>query len=289
MMTFSSRKKIKPQSVVIDIFIWAFLIGFTIIILAPLIFMITASFMPSSDVMKLPYPWIPKEPYLDNFWQAIRGNDGSFVYIRNIINSVIVAVTVTFTTVILAALTGYSLAKFPFKGRNVVFILIMTTMMIPFEAIMIPLYLIVTNFNLQDSYTGLILPFLTNAFGVFLMRQYLLTFPDELIDAARIDGASEFKIFWRVIMPNSMPAVATLAILTFRSQWDNLLWPLLIVQSEEMKTIPLYIIKFSSEKYTNEGAMMAVAVIASLPMFILFFALSKYFLSGSALFSSRKG
>ncbi|OAA31504.1 ABC transporter permease [Kosmotoga arenicorallina S304] len=289
MMTISIAKKKKPQSLIVDIFIWFFLIGFAIIILAPLAFMFTASLMPSSDVMRLPYPWIPKSFYWQNFWQAIRGNDGSFIYIRNIINSVIVAVSITLSTVFLAALTGYGLAKFPFKGRNVVFLLIMTTMMIPFEAIMIPLYLIVTNFGWQDSYIGLIVPFLTNAFGVFLMRQYLITFPDEVIDAARIDGASEFSIFWRIIIPNSMPAIATLAILTFRSQWDNLLWPLLVVQSEEMKTIPLYIIKFSTEKYTNEGAMMAVAVIASLPMFVLFFTLSKYFLSGSSLFSSRKG
>ncbi|AKI97059.1 carbohydrate ABC transporter permease [Kosmotoga pacifica] len=290
-MEFSSHKKrkTKPQSLIVDIFIWIFLIGFATIILAPLVFMFTASLMPSSDVMRLPYPWIPKTFYWQNFWQAIRGNDGSFIYIRNIMNSIIVATTVTVSTVLLAAFTGYGLAKFPFKGRKIIFLLIMTTMMIPFEAIMIPLYLIVTSFNWQDSYAGLIVPFLTNAFGVFLMRQYLITFPDEIIDAARIDGASEFSIFWRIIMPNSLPAVATLAILTFRSQWDNLLWPLLIVQSEEMKTIPLYIIKFSSEKYTNEGAMMAVAVIASLPMFIMFFTLSKHFLSGSTLFSSRKG
>ncbi|TYB97498.1 MAG: carbohydrate ABC transporter permease [Kosmotoga sp.] len=281
--------KLKPQSILADIFIWAFLIGFAIIILAPLVFMFTASMMPSGDVMKLPYPWIPKGFHWQNFWQAIRGNDGSFIYIRNILNSVIVATTVTFTTVIISAMTGYGLAKFPFKGRNIVFLLIMTTMMIPFEAIMIPLYLIITGFGMQDSYAGLIMPFLTNAFGVFLMRQYLLTFPDEVIDAARIDGASEFKIFWRVIMPNSLPAVATLAILTFRMQWDNLLWPLLVVQSEEMKTIPLYIVKFSTEKYSNEGAMMAVAVIASLPMFILFFVFSKYFLSGSSVYASRKG
>jgi multiple sugar transport system permease protein len=281
--------KLRPQNILADIFIWAFLIGFAIIILAPLVFMFTASLMPSSDVMKLPYPWIPKGIHWQNFWQAIRGNDGSFIYIRNILNSVIVATTVTFTTVIISAMTGYGLAKFPFKGRNVVFLLIMTTMMIPFEAIMIPLYLIITGFGMQDSYAGLIMPFLTNAFGVFLMRQYLLTFPDEVIDAARIDGASEFKIFWRVIMPNSLPAVATLAILTFRMQWDNLLWPLLVVQSEEMKTIPLYIVKFSTEKYSNEGAMMAVAVIASLPMFILFFVFSKYFLSGSSVYASRKG
>ena len=110
-----------------------------------------------------------------------------------------------------------------------------------------------------------------------------------MIDAARIDGAGEFQIFWRVILPNSWPAVATLAILTFRAQWDNLIWPLLVVQREEMKTIPLYITRFASEKYTDEGAMMAAAAIASLPMIILFFTLAKYFVGGAKLFAARKG
>jgi ABC-type sugar transport system, permease component len=160
--------------------------------------------------------------------------------------------------------------------------------MIPFEAIMIPLYLIVTEMRMQDSYAGLIVPLLMNAFGVFMMRQYLLTFPDELLDAARIDGASEFGIYWRIVLPNSLPAIATLAILTFRSQWDNLLWALLIVQSPEKKTIPLFITQFAAEKYTNEGAMMAAAVIASIPMLILFFTLTKYFLVGAQLFAARK-
>jgi multiple sugar transport system permease protein len=186
-------------------------------------------------------------------------------------------------------LTGYGLAKFPFRGRNIVFLLIMATMMIPFEAIMIPLYLVATTLKMQDSYLGLIMPFLTNAFGIFLMRQYMLTFPDEIIDAARIDGSGELSIFWRIILPNSTPAVAALAILTFRTQWDNLLWPLLISQSEEMKTIPLYVVKFAAEKHTNEGAMMAAAAIASIPIFILFLLLSKYFVSGALLHSSRKG
>jgi len=170
-----------------------------------------------------------------------------------------------------------------------VFMIIMATMMIPFEAIMIPLYLVTTKLGIQDSYAGLIAPFLVNAFGVFLMRQYFITFPDEILDAARIDGASELMIFRTIILPNSIPAIATLAILTFKAQWDNLLWPLLVVQSEEMKTIPLYIVKFMAEKHTDEGAMMAVAAIASIPILIVFFKLSKYFLGGAALYSSRKG
>jgi len=276
-------------SIIIDGFIWIFLIGTAAFILAPLVFMFTASVMPASDVMKMPFPWIPKGIYWQNYWQGIRGNDGSFIYIRNILNSFIVAGSVTVTTVILSAITGFGLAKYRFWGRNIVFMMIMATFMIPFEAIMIPLYLVITKLGFQNSYQGLIVPFLVNAFGIFLMRQYYITFPDEILDAARIDGANEIMIFRTIIVPNSIPAMATLAVLTFKSQWDNLLWPLLIVQSEEMKTIPQYIVRFISEKHTDEGALMAVASIASIPILILFLRLSKYFIGGAALFSSRKG
>ena len=279
----------KKQSLVVDILIWGFLIVTALLILAPTLFMFTASLMPSRDIVRMPYPWVPKDLYVQNYWHALEGNDGNFIYPRNILNSFIVAGSISLTTVLISALTGYGLAKFPFRGRNIVFLLIMATMMIPFEAIMIPLYLVATTLKMQDSYLGLIMPFLTNAFGIFLMRQYMLTFPDEIIDAARIDGSGELSIFWRIILPNSTPAVAALAILTFRTQWDNLLWPLLISQSEEMKTIPLYVVKFAAEKHTNEGAMMAAAAIASIPIFILFLLLSKYFVSGALLHSSRKG
>jgi len=196
---------------------------------------------------------------------------------------------VSITTVLISSLTGYSLSKFSYRGRDVLFLLIMATMMIPFEAIMIPLYMVVTKMGIQNSYPGLIIPFMVNAFGVFMMRQYLITFPDEFIDAARVDGMSEFAIYRKIILPNSGPAIATLAILAFRAQWDNLLWPLLVAQTEKMKTIPLYVVKFTAEMHTDEGAMMAVALIASIPMFILFFSLSKYFVSGAAVYSSRKG
>ena len=268
--------------------VWAFLIIAVMYILAPLVFMFTASVMPAGDIMKMPYRWIPKGFYWQNYWQGIRGNDGSFIYLRNILNSLIVASTVTVTTVFLSALTGYGLAKFHFKGRYVVFMMILGTMMIPFEVIMIPLYLIITKLGIQNSYAGLITPFLVTAFGIFLMRQYYVTFPDEILDAARIDGASEPKIFGKIILPNSVPALATLAVLTFKSQWDNLLWPLLVAQSEEMKTIPLYIVRFTAEKHTDEGAMMAVAAIASIPILILFFRLSRYFIRGAVVFSAGK-
>ncbi len=273
----------------LTILVWLVLIAAFIFIMAPLVFMLTASLMPSSDIIKMPYRWIPKEIHYQNFVKAVAGNDGTFIFIRNLFNSIVVALSVSITTVLLSSLTGYSLAKFSYKGRNFIFILIMATMMIPFEAIMIPLYMIATKLGLQNNYQGLIIPFMVNAFSVFMMRQYLITFPGEFLDAARVDGMGEFPIFHKIILPNMGPPIATVAILAFRSQWDNLLWPLLIAQNEKMRTIPLYIVKFTAEMHTDEGAMMAVAVLASIPMFIIFFALSKYFVSGSAVFSSRKG
>ena len=284
-----NRHKATDQSLVIDIFIWSLLIIAAVYIIAPFVFMFTASVMPAADIMKMPYRWIPKGFYWHNYWQGIRGNDGSFIYLRNILNSLIVAATVTLTTVFLASLTGFGLAKYSFKGRYVVFMMILATLMIPFEVIMIPLYLIVTKLGIQNSYAGLIAPFLVTAFGIFLMRQFYITFPDEILDAARIDGAGEPMIFLKIILPNSIPALATLAVLTFKSQWDNLLWPLLVAQSEEMKTIPLYIVRFTAEKHTDEGAMMAVAAIASIPILILFLTLSKHFIGGAAVFAGRKG
>jgi multiple sugar transport system permease protein len=279
-----SRIKSLPGSVLV----WAILIACCLVVVVPLLFMAGASLMPAGDIMKMPYSWIPKTWRWQNFYNGLAGNDGTWLYLRNIANSLFVSLSVAFSTVALSAMVGYGLAKFNFKGKNVVFMAIMATMMIPFETVMVPLYLIVVKLHMQNTYWGLIVPFLMNAFGVFLMRQYFITFPTEILDAARIDGASEISIFTKIVFKNSGPAAATLAILAFRQQWDNLLWPLLVTQSEEMKTIPAYIVKFAAEKSADEGIMMAVAVIASIPVFILFFSLSKYFLGGAAVYSAGK-
>ena len=281
----SLQKKISPPY----LFVWLLLLAMLFFTVVPLVFMVSASFMQKMQILRMPYSWMPRPFYPHNFYQALRGNDGSWIFPRNMFNSLVVSSVAATTTVLLAALTGYGLAKFRFKGRHFVFMMIMATMMIPFEAIMIPLYMVTRGLNIQNTYIGLILPFLVSAFGVFQMRQYLVTFPGEYLDAARVDGMGEPGIFWKIVFPNCKPVIATLSILTFRSQWDSLLWPLLVIQTEKMKTIPLYISKFSEEKMTDEGAMMAVAVIASIPMFILFFSLSKYFIGGSAVYESRKG
>lgn len=266
----------------------AVLVTVSCIAIVPFLFMAGASLMPGSDVTSIPYRWIPQKPLWSNYVRALKGSDGDWIYLRNILNSFIVATTVAASSVSLASCVGYGLAKFKFKGRNVVFMSIMSTMMIPFEAVMIPLYLTAVKLGLQDSYAGLILPFLTSAFGVFLMRQYLLGFPDELLDAARIDGCSEPRIYRSIVFKNARPAVATLAILAFRGQWDNLLWPLLITQSDRLKTIPSYIVRYTADLTADEGTMMAVAVIAALPVFVLFFSMSKYFLQGAGVFTGSK-
>ena len=261
-----------------EVLIWIILIAVFAFTVFPIIFMMVASFMDAKQILAMPFTWIPSKEYFTssdrtfftNFYRAIMGNNNNPTFFRNLLNSLIIAVTDSVTTVFLASLCGYGLAKFKFKGRNFVFMAIMSTMMIPFEAIMIPLYMV-------------------SAFGVFQMRQYLLTFPSEYLDAARVDGLSEPKIYSHIVLPNSKPVIATLGILSFRNQWDNLLWPLLVAQSETMKTIPQYITKFSEEKMTDEGAMMACAFLASIPMFILFFTLSRYFLGGAAVYDSRKG
>jgi len=281
----------------VELLIWFVLLlvlSFTII---PILFMFVASFMDAKQILAMPFKWMPSQNYFTtgdrtfftNFHKAVYGNNDNPVFLRNLLNSLIVAVTVSITTVLLASLCGYGLAKFKFRGQNAIFMSIMATMMIPFEAIMIPLYIVSANLHMMNSYRGLIIPFLVTAFGVFQMRQYLLTFPTEFLDASRVDGLGEFAIYAKIVLPNCMPVISTLGILSFRNQWDNLLWPLLISQSEKMKTVPLYISKFSEEKQTDEGAMMACALLASIPMFLLFGFLSNYFLGGAAVFESRKG
>jgi multiple sugar transport system permease protein len=280
--------KVQTAAKAPDILVKVLLALAALAVLLPLAFMLTASFMPAIEIRVMPYRWIPSRPAWINFYKAIAGNDGNFVFIRNVMNSLIVSISVAALTVLLSSITGYGLAKFRFKGRNIVFMAIMMTMMIPFETIMVPLYIVVLNLGMQNTYRGLIIPFMMNAFGVFMMRQYLQTFPSDMIDAARIDGCTEPGIFTKIVAVNSSPALASLAILTFRQQWDNLLWPLMVAQEKRLKTIPTYIVSFAEEKFADEGAMMAVALLASVPVILMFMTLSKYFVGGSSVYTAGK-
>jgi multiple sugar transport system permease protein len=288
LITRTSRKSNAEALSVSGILIKIFLFVTALFVLLPLAFMFTAAFMPRLEIVRMPYRWIPSRIEWTNFYKAIAGNDGNFVFIRNVGNSLFVSICVAALTVILSSITGYGLAKFRFKGRNIVFMAIMMTMMIPFETIMVPLYMVVLNLGMQNTYRGLIIPFMMNAFGVFMMRQYLQTFPTDILDAARIDGCTEPDIFARMVMVNSGPAITSLAILTFRQQWDNLLWPLMVAQEKRLKTIPTYIVSFAEEKFADEGAMMAVALLACVPVVIMFITLSKYFVGGSSVYTAGK-
>ena len=277
-----SRKKTGP------IIPFTVLILFGLLILVPIVFMVISSVKHPNDVFEFPFRWIPKRYHFYNFLQAIEGNDHKYYFIRNTINSLFVSLSVMCLNVLLATACGYGLAKFRFKGRKLVFVMILATMMIPFETIMIPLLMLAIKLRIQDTYVGLILPLMLTAFAVFLMRQSILTVPDDYIDSARIDGAGELRIFFSIIFPSVKPTAVTLAILVFRESWDNLIWPLIIVQTEKLKTLPLYIIRFLDEKYTNEAALMAVAVLACIPMFMLFFIFSRHFI-GEGILTGAKG
>jgi multiple sugar transport system permease protein len=263
------------------------LILFAFAIVVPIVFMVVSSLKHPNDVFEFPFRWIPRRLHFYNYLQAIAGNDKKYGFVRNTFNSLFVAGAIMCLNVLVASAAGYGLTKFRFKGRQVVFILILATMMIPFETIMIPLLILTIKLHIQDTYAGLIFPVVLTAFAVFLMRQSILTVPDDYIDSARIDGAGEIRIFFAIVFPSVRPTALTLAILVFRDSWDNLIWPLIVTQSQQLRTLPLYIIRFLDEKYTNEAALMAVAVLATVPIFSLFVIFSRHFIGEGLLTGSK--
>ena len=253
--------------------------------LIPFIWMISTSFKPLEQVFTIPIQFIPKTFQLKNFVIPFRQQP---MLPRYFFNSIFVTSVVTLSTVFFSALSGYSLAKFDYKGKTLFFLFILSTMMIPYQLLMVPHFLITKKLNLLNSYLGLILPYVMTPFGIFLMRQYILALPNELIEAARIDGCGEFRIFWNVVFPLCKPAVSALTIFTFMLQWDNFSWPLIIVSKDQYMTLPLAILRFQGEYQTNYGIMMAVSLLAMLPVLIVFFVAQKRFIEGAVL-SGMKG
>ncbi len=200
---------------------------------------------------------------------------------RWLFNSFLVSAILTVTNVFFASLAGYAFAKLKFPGRNGIFWLLLSTMMIPAQVTLIPLYIIMINvFQLGNTYTAIVLPTLVSVGNIFLMKQYMSTLPSSLISAARIDACGEFGIFWKVILPMAKPGLAVLAIFTFVASWNEFFWPLLVTNSNNMRTIQVGLASFVFSESTDYGAIMAGATIGALPMIILFFSLQKYFLQG---------
>jgi multiple sugar transport system permease protein len=199
---------------------------------------------------------------------------------RWVINSTIQAISVTAVIVATASMAGYALAKLPFRGSKLLFWLFILSMMLPFEAILVPLFLVVTRLGMVDTYAGLLLPLMAAPFAIFLMKQFIQTLPTELMDAARVDGASEPRIFWDVVIPLVRPGLAFLGIITFVAQWNLFVWPLVVTRSSEMRTLQVGLVLIREQEPLFFGLQMAAAVMAAIPVVVVFFAFQRYFLRG---------
>lgn len=251
--------------------------AFAIISLFPLYWMVTTAIKPPTSIMSLPPQWIPTSFTLQNFREAFANSP---VW-RWTFNSIVVAGSVTIFQLVFATMAGYGFAKKDFPGKEIIFWLYISSMMVPSFAIIIPLFTLMADYGLVDSYLGLIAPGLSAPFGVFLMRQFVQTLPTELIDAARIDGCGELRIFWDIILPLAKPGLAVLGIFVFMGQWTGFLWPLIITNSNDMRTLMVgFALLANRELRVNYGAMMAAATYMALPMLIVFFAFQRYFLRG---------
>jgi multiple sugar transport system permease protein len=258
----SWRGEIMPAHLVIQVI----LALAAAVALVPVIWTVLSSLKSNDAIFAVPMRWLPTSLQWNNYSDAFEVAP----FGRYFLNSAIVATSVTVTTVFFGAMAGYGFSKFHFPGRNLMFGLILSTFMIPFPVIMIPLFVLVRNFGWVNTYWGLIVPGALTGFAVFMMRQFIQALPSELFDAARIDGAGEIRIFLTIVLPLARPALATLGILTFLDSWNNLLWPLIVIQSDEMETIPLGLTKFSTLYSSNYAQMLAMAVIASLPVLVVF-------------------
>ncbi len=251
-----------------------------ILMVLPFVWMVLSSLKTDAEVIATPPTWWPHDITLDNYRTLFTVLD----FPRYFLNSVIVAGAVTIGNVAFCSMLGYALAKLEFPGKKVVFGLVLATLMIPGVVTFIPLFILTTNLGLTDTLPGMFLPFLAGPFGVFLMRQFISGLPDELIQAARVDGAGELRIFRSIVMPLCGPAVATLAILTFLTSWNNFLWPLVVAQNEDKYTLPVALALYSvGQNATKYGLLLAGAVVVVIPVIAIFLVLQRRIMQGIAM------
>jgi multiple sugar transport system permease protein len=256
---------------------WTLLFIGGVIMVTPLLFMLSTSLKDASQVYDLRV--IPAAPTLDTYVEIL--GDGRFT--RWFINSMIVAIIVTLSNVFFDSLVGYTLAKFRFRGRYIVFIAILSTLMIPTEMLVLPWYLMASQFGWLDSYWGIMFPGMMTAFGTFLMKQFFEGVPDDFLEAARIDGLNEFTIWWKIAMPLVTPALSALAIFTFLGNWTAFFWPLIVTTSADLYTLPVGLSSFAVEQSIQWEKIMTGASIATLPTLIIFLFLQRYIVRGVML------
>ena len=253
----------------------------SIVMVFPFYWMAVSSLKTPEELAALPPVWWPENLSFASFKNIFE----VIPFGSSMMNSVIVTTAATVSILITSIMAGYVFAKYQFRGKNVLFVIVLSTMMVPQFVLIVPLYHMMNGMNLVNTFMGLILPNMANAFGIFLMKQFIEGIPDDLIEAARLDGASEWKILWKVIVPLLKPAASALILFAFVFQWNNFLWPLTIVQTPEMNTVVLALNSLrsytTSVEYTN--VVMAGAVIGILPSVFLFLWLQKFFIEGIAM------
>ncbi|WNO70707.1 MULTISPECIES: carbohydrate ABC transporter permease [unclassified Streptomyces] len=252
-----------------------------LVMAAPFLWMVLSAFKTDRELTASPPVWIPTEWTFQHFTELLERLDMPLYFM----NSVIVAVFVTVCNLVFCSMLGYALAKLDFGGRSKVFAIVLGALMVPGNLMLLPLFVLMSRLQLIDSYAGLVLPFAAGAVGVFLMRQFMLSIPDDLLEAARLDGAGEWFIFWRIVMPLVKPALATLSILTFLGSWNNFVWPLIATNDPGKYTLPVALATFATDPNKSAGSngmLMAGSFLVVLPVLIVFIALQRHFTQGIA-------
>lgn len=244
----------------------------------PFLWMVLSSVKTAEEIIAVPIVWFSHEPQWKNYvdiWSVIPLD-------RLYMNSIIVTVLITLGILVTSSMAGFAMAKYRFRGKETLFMLMLSTMMIPFFVLFIPLFFIVKEFGWTNSYAGLIIPNVVTAFGIFLIRQFTGGIPDEMLQAARIDGASEWRIYWRIILPLQKQALAALGIFAFVYHWDSFLWPLVVITDEDYNTLPLGLnsLRNAYSSQANMNMLMTGSTLAVIPSLIVFVALQRYFVKG---------
>jgi len=264
--------------------LYGFLIISGLITLAPFIWMVSASFMHDGHASVYPPRFFPDEFTFEQYIALF----SRLNITRNFLNSLFISVIVTGISLIFNSMAGYAFAKYRFKGKNKLFNLLLSSMIIPAQVTMLPLFLMLKEFGFINTYMALIIPGLANIFGIFLIRQYALSIPDSLIESARLDGATDFQIYYKIIMPLALPILVTLAIFTFMGTWNDFLWPLIALNDSSMYTLPVALANLMGEHTKDPELMMAGSVLTILPVLIVFLVLQKYYIKG-IMMGSVKG
>ena len=260
------------------------LVALAVVSLGPLLWMLSVSFMQTGEAGHFPPPLLPAALSLENYREMF-GRTGMA---RNFANSVLVSVAITLGSLLFNTLAGYAFAKLRFMGRDSTFRALLAALVIPAQVAMMPLFLLLKQMGLVNTYAGAIVPGMAAIFGIFLVRQYARSIPDELLEAARIDGASEARIFFQIVLPGLKPILVTLAIFSFLGAWNDFMWPLIVLSDDALQTLPVALAALSREHVMDYELMMAGSVVTILPVLLLFLVLQRYYIQG-LLLGSVKG